>query len=518
MPFIGILLSGLLVAQIVATLHVWLSNQVLAANLAALKSAGYFIIPNPLVDPPLTSLNAALSGAIFFTLTIGAGITLVAIGLTYYWTVSLKKIDDPSAVQSNATAIPDKIRFKKIRRSPYIPSIGAFMVLYLLIYLNMVGICVVESLYLIIIPLVVVPLTYRWAAKSCSKTHLRQIFISLTPIVMLTLIWASQWDQDLFIRIRDHLLLESRVGRMINDFYYRYTLYPAEVFKPLSQKMLRTCRFINFNDTNQTAEIEALLRNQDYLVVPNTHTADLSIRAKGLKLILTTKGASPTPIDIRKFLTSSTHILADLSQKNDTKAFFRVLVFYALIFGFPITLYAIFYGLSYWLLTFFTRPLNASIITALLCFLIGLTLLMPLWNSKTETEQLNDPNAALISKRFQIRVATLRNIYNQKLEMADLYNYKKSMKSRHISERYWLARALSVSKDSNTYKDLFILLNDSQPIVQCQALYALGNRNRSSAITPIYNFLKTSDHWYIQWYGYKALRRLGWVQSKQKFF
>jgi hypothetical protein len=153
------------VAQIVATLHVRLSNQNLATNLAALKSAGYFIIPNPLVDPPLTSLNAALSGAIFFTLTIGAGITLVAIGLTYYWTISLKKIDDTSAVQSNATAIPYKIRFKKIRRSPYIPSMGAFMVLYLLINLN----SVVESLYLIIIPLVVVPLTY-WA-KFSSVSH-----------------------------------------------------------------------------------------------------------------------------------------------------------------------------------------------------------------------------------------------------------------------------------------------------------------------------------------------------------
>jgi hypothetical protein len=502
------------VAQIVATLHVRLSNQNLATNLAALKSAGYFIIPNPLVDPPLTSLNAALSGAIFFTLTIGAGITLVAIGLTYYWTISLKKIDDTSAVQSNATAIPYKIRFKKIRRSPYIPSMGAFMVLYLLINLN----SVVESLYLIIIPLVVVPLTYWWAAKSCSKNHLRQILISLTPIVMLTLIWSSQWDQDLFTRIRDHLLLESRVGRTINDFYYRYTLYPAEAFKPLSRKMLRTCRFINSKDTNQILEIEALLRNQDYLVVPNTHAADLSIRPKGLKLVLTAKGAPPTTIDIKKFLRDSNHILADLSQKADTKAFFRVLVFYALIFGFPIMLYAIFYGLLYGLLTLFIRPLNASIITALLCFLIGMTLFMPLWNSKIKTEQLNDLNAALISNRFQVRVAALKKIYNQKFEIANSYNFKECIKSRHISERYWLARALSVSKDSSTYKDLFILLNDSQPIVQCQALYALGNRNRSSAITPIYHLLKTSDHWYIQWYGYKALRRLGWVQSKQKFF
>jgi hypothetical protein len=518
LPFIGIIFSGLLVAQIVATLHVWLSNQSLASNLAALKSAGYFIIPNLLVAPPLTSLKAALSGAIFFTLTIGAGITLIAIGLTYYWTLSLKKIDDTSAVQSNATGIPYKIRFKKIRRSPYIPSMGAFMVLYFLIYLNMGGICVIESLYLIIIPLVVVPLTYRWAAKSCSKTHLRQILISLTPIVMLTLIWSSQWDQDLFIRIRDHLLLESRVGRTINDFYYRFTLYPAEAFKPLSQKMLRTCRFINSKDTHQILEIEALLRNQDYLVVPNTHAADLSIRPKGLKLVLAAKGASPTTIDTKKFITDSNHILADLSQKADTKAFFRVLVFYALIFGFPIMLYAIFYGLSYGFIAFLIRPRNASIITALLCLLIGLTLFVPLWNSKIKPEQLNDLNAALISNRFQVRLAALRKIYNQKLEIADLDNFIESMKSRHISERYWLARALSVSKDSSTYKDLFILLNDSQPIVQCQAQYALGNRNRSSAITPIYHLLKTSDHWYIQWYGYKALRRLGWVQSKPKFF
>ena len=520
MAFVRIFFSGLFVAQLLATLQVWLSNNGLTTKLKALETAGYFIIPGSLVYPPPTSFKASFLGGIFFTLTKGIGVTLSAIFITYYWTITSKKLQKEAAVPSDSHKIRVKTTFEKIRHAPFIPFLMSLIWIYLLFKLNINNIMVLESLYLIVIPLVVVPLTYRWAAKSHSIKHLHQIFISFTPIIVLTLIWASLWDENIFIRIRDHLLFETRVGRTINDFYYRYTLYPAEVFKPLSQKMLRTYHLTNFNEPGPAQKIEALLRGRDYLAVSDKQSTDLTILSKGSKLYFIVKNISSIETDVKTFLSDSQNILEEVSQKSDTQAFFRLLILYSLIFGFPVSLYAILFGLLHFFIVKFTRPLNATMVTALLCFLIGLMLFWPVWKSKTAPQLLTDLKAALSSERFQTRVAALIKIYDHKLEIANLSNYKNSINSRHISERYWLARALAVSKHPMTYKDLIKLLNDSHPNVQCQALYGLGNRKQPLAITPIYHLIKASDHWYIQWYGYKALRRLGWVQprSKQEFF
>ena len=446
--------------------------------------------------------------------------TLSAIFITYYWAITSKKLQKEATIQSDSHKIHVKATFEKIRHAPFIPFLTSLIWIYLLFKLNISNIRVIESLYLIVIPLVVVPLTYRWAAKSHSIKHLHQIFISLMPIIVLTLIWATLWDENIFIRIRDHLLLETRVGRTINDFYYRYTLYPAEVFKPLSQKMLRTYHLADFNEPRLALRIEALLRGQDYLMVSDKYPTDLTILSKGPKLDFIVKNISSIETDVKTFLSDSQNILKKVSQKSDTKAFFRLLIQYSLVFGFPVALYTILFGLLHGFIVKFTRPLNATMVTALLCFLIGLMLFWPVWKSKTAPQLLTDLKAALSSEHFQTRVAALNKISDHKLEIANLSNYKKSINSQHISERYWLARALAVSKNPMTYKDLIKLLNDSHPNVQCQALYGLGNRKQPSAITPIYHLIRASDHWYIQWYGYKALRRLGWVQprSKQKLF
>jgi HEAT repeat protein len=52
--------------------------------------------------------------------------------------------------------------------------------------------------------------------------------------------------------------------------------------------------------------------------------------------------------------------------------------------------------------------------------------------------------------------------------------------------------------------------------VVTQALYALGERKNPVAVQEILRFIKASDHWYCQWYAYKALRKLGWKQIRLK--
>ena len=90
------------------------------------------------------------------------------------------------------------------------------------------------------------------------------------------------------------------------------------------------------------------------------------------------------------------------------------------------------------------------------------------------------------------------------------------MKSRHIPERYWLARALGKSRAKKTFPDLLSMLQEQQSNVVCQVFYALGERRSRAAVDQIREKMTQSHHWYEQWYGYRAMRRLGWMQKKSE--
>jgi len=119
----------------------------------------------------------------------------------------------------------------------------------------------------------------------------------------------------------------------------------------------------------------------------------------------------------------------------------------------------------------------------------------------------------LESENWQTRVAALKTIQQEKLEIADYRVYPQLLKSRTPQERYWLARTLAFSRRSGTYEDLLTFLNEKNTNVRCMAFYSLGLRRNRSAIKPILARLKISDNWYSQTYAYNALRSLGWKQT-----
>ncbi len=77
------------------------------------------------------------------------------------------------------------------------------------------------------------------------------------------------------------------------------------------------------------------------------------------------------------------------------------------------------------------------------------------------------------------------------------------------------ARELRVSGSNETYEDIVNLLEDPSPSVVSAALSALGRRGEKRAVPKILRLIKASDHWYVQWYAYKALKALGWQQKKR---
>jgi HEAT repeat protein len=88
--------------------------------------------------------------------------------------------------------------------------------------------------------------------------------------------------------------------------------------------------------------------------------------------------------------------------------------------------------------------------------------------------------------------------------------------SNRVVERYWLARNLAHSRNASAYRDLLTLIKDPHPNVVCQAYYALGRQGKRTAIDPIKTQMTRSDHWYTQFYGYRAIRKLGWNQTQSR--
>jgi HEAT repeat protein len=126
--------------------------------------------------------------------------------------------------------------------------------------------------------------------------------------------------------------------------------------------------------------------------------------------------------------------------------------------------------------------------------------------------EVNEIAAALATADRPRRLAALRLVHDRKLDIHAYPQYRTLLEKGGIAERYWLARALGVSRSTATFDDLMRLTADPHPNVVCQAYYALGRRGNRRAIPVIARQLEQSQHWYTQWYGYRSLKALGWRQ------
>ena len=77
--------SGLFMAQIIATLQVFVSNLALHAKMSWLVQAGYLTVPNQKILPPLKMISPAFNGGLLFTFTVGVGVSLVSLACAWVW-------------------------------------------------------------------------------------------------------------------------------------------------------------------------------------------------------------------------------------------------------------------------------------------------------------------------------------------------------------------------------------------------------------------------------------------------
>jgi hypothetical protein len=481
-------LLGLIVAQILAAVQVYLSNVRLYRGLVAIGDAGYLTIPNQKIMQILPGFAPAFFGGLFFTLSVGAGIALLTLGAVWLW---------------------DRL----FCRNKYLGLLLIAIWAGFLVMANFRGVDLMVSAYFLCIPSAVLVVILGWMPEKSGRVKWADGIVCGGPVLILAALWCTQMDAHLFLDVRDHLLLSNRFGTIISDFYYTYTLYPAEVFKSLDQKVLKAYSLQHMGNTSIAESIERRLINYDYLRVEGDSPVDLTISQKGTFLVLRYEKEDVLEVAPQALLSKTGKVLGEFSTRSDKHRFFRRFTFYSLLIGFPILLYVFLFSLF----RAGTRPFlsmgASSMFASILCLAIGIGLFALFVQGRVKVSEIRDVASALASRHWQERVAALKLIENGGEEIGDFRFYRRMLASPHIPVRYWLARSLGASRHPETYDDLLGLLDDPHPNVVSMAFYALGKRGDTRAISVILEKIGTSDHWYSQWYAYRALRRLGWKQT-----
>jgi len=486
-----IILAGLLTAQIIASVHVYRANLQLHQRLERLQQAGYLTVPNPRTAARLTHIGPAFFGGLFFTLSLGAGLSLLTLTVVWIWHHILGR---------NRLFL-------------------AFVFLIwagLLFALNWRGVLPLETAYFIFVPGAVFLAAMKGLPGRSLNAWPASGLIHVLPVLILALLWSFELHGRLFLDIRDGLLLSNGVGRKISDFYYRYTPYPAEAFKSLAQKTLKTADLSHLGQAPDARRIEARLRFYDYLPVGGHGPVDLSVQSTPQDIIFENAGQCMIQTPPKAFLSGPHRVLAKYSWESDRHRFFRGITFFSFLVGFPIALYALFHALFGLVWSLFSGPKNRAALASFSCFILALGILFLFHQTRgrpIETAELAD---ALQSPRLFTRLSALRIIQKKRLAWETFEALPTLSDSPHVAERYRLVRLLGSSRKKETYRLTLHFLDDPHPNVRCMAYHALGNMGRREAIGEILKKMKGSDHWYVQMYAYKALRRLGWVQKKSK--
>ena len=488
----AVLIIGLLSAQIVATAHVYLSNLDLLQATEAVMRAGYLAVPNAMVIQRLGSLVPAMAGGLFFTLSIGAGFALSTLVAVWVW-------DRICQRRLNATVV--------------------FLLVWLsgLAAVNGNGWNLVASTYCLVVPLVTAVAAIQLMPPRTPLLSPARVLWPVSAAIVLALMWGLVMDRHLFTNIRDHLLLSTRVGQSITDAYYAYTLFPAEAFKALDQKQIRTCVLDNTLDQAQRRRLERTFRAWDYLPLPSGNPADLIVgqavdRENGL--VLSDQNREIVRIPEKELLTGAGNVLADYSQKMDRNRMFRRLTLTFLLLGFPLVLFTFGFCVIGCLPNLFLTVNLSNIIAAAACVLAGGILLVPVYQGHSAVTDSEETDTALAADAVNRRIAALRQAYESRRDISAEASRHNIASSANIAERYWLARCLAYATNPASHAMLLNLADDPSAIVACQALWALGQRKDRAAIPKIIERINASSHWYIQMYGYRALRTLGWVQPR----
>jgi len=474
-------------AQVIATIQVFSSNLALHGKMSWLAHAGYLTVPNQKILPTLKMIAPAFNGGLFFTLTVGVGISLVSLACAWTWKYPCR-----------------------LNKGFLWVFLGLWAVS--ITVLNWHGFVLMPTLDVILIPTVVVTLFLVLSPNKLERSSRLTLLLHFPAISLLAIIWSTQMNPGLYSNIRDNILLSNTPGIHVNDFYYHYTLYPAEAFRNLEQKLIKTYHLSKMENPRDHNRLRRKLASYDYLLISEKGEADVEITVEKKRLRLSGNRQAAIETDLGNFHENTRQVLQDLSRRNDAYIHFRMATSISLLVGFPLLLYWLINGMLFQIFSFFLGRQPSAIAGIITCCLLGalLLLLMPQGDKETHTDE--SLSEMLASDDWKDTVRALKQINANNIDLYQFHLTQNLSQHPSIPVRYWLARGLSAGKHPGDETHLIRLTQDPHPNVACQALYSIGKRKFRKTTPKLLRIVEMSGHWYVQLYTYNALRKLGWKQ------
>jgi Ca2+/Na+ antiporter len=500
-----IIIAGILLSQLFFSLMVYQSNVHLHRNILLAIDAGYLPVPNAHILPSLLQVGTAMKGAVFYTITVGIILPALVYLAAWAWDRGYR------------------------RKRPFLIMLSG-LVIFCMVMLNRHGFNPVVTLWFLTVYIAVFKLTLY--SLENVKTHLSPKRL-LTHVIVIALLgggWMTTMkDSNFFLSVRDHLLLSNAFGQRITDFYYRYTPYPTEAYKSLMQKNLKTCRIEGDVEADALQKIQNRLLHYDCLPIDTEEKTDFEIHAHEGALSFFVDDRLVLKTDIEHFLQTSDkkgqdiyigayQSLKRMSQKSDRNEFTKKLIKFSL-YLLPAFLYAALFAFFQLAFGFITKPSVTFAASAGACLVFGIGALFFFKSIVPASVPVSQIPSALASDDADIRIAALQTISSKGLDLSAYMPDAFSNIPSHISERVWWTKCLANSQDQKAIETLLQLLDDPHPLVACKAFESLGQRKKYRPAAKdiikktILERIKTSRHWYVQVYAYRALGVLKWTQN-----
>jgi len=267
------------------------------------------------------------------------------------------------------------------------------------------------------------------------------------------------------------------------------------------------------SDPSLTKRMTGVLLSRDYLPLENAVRPDLRIALSDKDLGFYSQDELILKSSMRDFFHNPAESLKQFEERRDRHRFLLVFTMFSIFFLGALLLFACIYTPFYLISGFFLKSTPRAIKAGILWPVAFLLVYLAFGTS--DTESLSGPqnlSKAITSDHLHSRIAALKYILRTKIDITEFPAYPNMLKSQHIPERYWLARALGVSRSPQARKALHQLLDDPHFNVVCMAIDSLGRGGNRADIPRILGKMENSSNWYEQWYGYRAIRRLGWRQ------
>ncbi|MBA4366290.1 MAG: hypothetical protein C0403_01475 [Desulfobacterium sp.] len=483
-----LLLIGFIVAQFLSTVHIFFSNADFHNTLKAVHDAGYLAVPNMHVAQSLTDFSSAFNGGLFFSLTSGLCLTILAVFAAWIWHIPFHK-----------------------NRSVLIILLLIWAASILMVNQN--GFSSLITVYLILIPCTIFPVFGRLFPIHNRDSSWYAIFyhIALFILFSISIGYVSQIKAEKFLDIRDFLLLRNPTGNKLNAFYYDNSLYSANYFKSFSQQLIKTCDLNSIQDKHLRQKLSHIFKRFDYIPLPSSVQADLTLTIKQNSINFFHQKEDVLAVSVNDFLNSPKQWIKQFESITDRHAIFRMITMASLFFAGSVLLYSITFLFPLSLIRLFATPFTATILAALICVLI---LFITFKGSTGNAHYTLDKIATMLkSEDSTARIQALRYIVDHKMDITLFPEYETLIINGSTPERYWIAKSLSIQDTKNNREALLKLLNDKHFNVVCMALYSMGKLGKKGEIPIVLDIIKTSRNWYVQWYAYKALRNLGWQQE-----